>query len=220
MYLDANNNSKLDSTELKTTTASNGTYSFTNVPAGAYVIRQQLTSGDKQTSPSSNFGIHVTVSKGSKSTGDNFTDSVSGSSSAELTGKLIGSSTSLNDAKSGHGAANAFDNKTSTVFEDTQANGNWIGLDLGKTFSISQIKFAADPANPSFMEGGVFQASNSSTFSSGVVDLYDVPNTSTPSTSLTTVNVSNSGAFRYVRYLPPAGSFGDVAEVEFYGMAS
>jgi hypothetical protein len=52
------------------------------------------------------------------------------------------------------------------------------------------------------------------------VNLFAVPNTSTPSTSLTTVNVNSNGGFRYVRYLPPAGSFGDVAEVEFFGTAS
>jgi len=142
----------------------------------------------------------------------------SSGSSAKLTGMVIGSSNALHNAKSGHSASKAFDGSISTTFEDKSANNNWIGLDLGKGFKITQIKFAADPANPSFMEGGVFQASNSATFSSGVVNLYTVPNTSTPSTSLTSVNINASTKYRYVRYLAPADSFGDVAEIQFFGI--
>ncbi|HEX3358564.1 MAG TPA: carboxypeptidase-like regulatory domain-containing protein, partial [Tepidisphaeraceae bacterium] len=217
VYLDANNNSKLDPTEHSAITNSSGAYSFANIPAGTYNIRQKaVPAGDTQTTPANGAAIHITPTKTSKLTNENFVDTIPATGPTELTGKLIGSTNALTHAKSGHPASNAVDNKTSTTFEGAMANGNWIGLDLGKAFSIKQIKFAADPANPSFMEGGVFQAANKADFSDEV-NLYQVPNTSTPSTSLKTVTVSNTKTFRYVRYLPPANSFGEVAEIEFFG---
>ncbi|HZK80395.1 MAG TPA: carbohydrate-binding protein, partial [Humisphaera sp.] len=76
VYLDANNNSKLDSGELSTTTSSSGTYSFSSVPIGSYIVRQVLPTGYEQTSPASNAGISVTVTSGGSLTGKNFTDKV------------------------------------------------------------------------------------------------------------------------------------------------
>ncbi|HWE02028.1 MAG TPA: carboxypeptidase regulatory-like domain-containing protein [Tepidisphaeraceae bacterium] len=218
VYLDSNNDGKLNNGELSAVTNSSGAFTVSNVPAGAYIVRQVLPSGDTQTTPSGGYGIHVTVSKGSNLSGENFVDTVATTTGpAELTGKLLGSTNALSHAASGHPASNVFDNSVGTVFEDTYPSSVWVGLDLGKSYKITQIKFAADPANPSFMEGGIFQGSDVADFSSGDVNLYQVPNTSTPSTSLTTVNISNTMSFRYVRYLPPAGSYGDVAEVDFYG---
>lgn len=72
VYLDANNNSSLDSTEKKTTTNSSGAYSFTNLAAGTYKIRQVLPSGWIQTSPSNNFGNNATVTSSQTKTGLNF----------------------------------------------------------------------------------------------------------------------------------------------------
>ena len=64
IYLDANNDSKFDAGELSTTTSASGTYSFSNVPVGATIIRQVLPSGYTQTTPSGGLGIHVTVTQG------------------------------------------------------------------------------------------------------------------------------------------------------------
>ena len=66
VYLDVNNNKKIDGNELKTTTDSAGNYSFTKVSAGAYIVRQILPSGMEQTTPSSGFGNHVTLKTGQK----------------------------------------------------------------------------------------------------------------------------------------------------------
>jgi hypothetical protein len=67
------------------------------------------------------------------------------------------------------------------------------------------------------MVGGTFQVSNSPTFSSGVVDLYTI--TTAPSSSgATTVKLpATAQQYRYVRYLAPAGSFGNVAEMSYSG---
>ena len=68
------------------------------------------------------------------------------------------------------------------------------------------------------MVGGKFQASNDATFTSGVVDLHTI--TTTPPLAWTEVAVSVPGTFRYVRYLGPNGSYGNVAEIEFLGPAT
>jgi hypothetical protein len=66
------------------------------------------------------------------------------------------------------------------------------------------------------MVGGVFQASNSATFTTGTVNLYTI--TSAPTVGvLTTVVVSNPTAYRYVRYVGPADSYCNIAELQFAG---
>ncbi len=74
VYLDANNDGKLDDGERSTTTSSTGAYSFAGVTAGAYVIRQVLPSGVTQKTPTDGYGIHLTVTNGSVTTGENFAD--------------------------------------------------------------------------------------------------------------------------------------------------
>jgi len=64
------------------------------------------------------------------------------------------------------------------------------------------------------MVGGVFQGSSTPDFSSNVVTLHTV--SSLPTVAYTTAAVTNTNTFRYVRYLSPAGGFGNVAEIQFY----
>jgi hypothetical protein len=65
------------------------------------------------------------------------------------------------------------------------------------------------------MLNGVFQGSNSDTFSSGVVELAKV-NFKPLESVETTLAVTNPGTFRYVRYLSPNGGYANVAELKFY----
>ena len=65
IYLDANNNSRIDSGELQTTTGSDGSYFFSLGPAGHCIIRQILTNGRTQSSPANGYGMHVSVSTSS-----------------------------------------------------------------------------------------------------------------------------------------------------------
>ncbi len=51
IYLDANNNGALDPSEKWTTTAADGSYSFTGLPAGNYVVSELVEAGWVQTSP-------------------------------------------------------------------------------------------------------------------------------------------------------------------------
>lgn len=51
VYIDANDNGRFDSGERSTLTASNGEYSFTNLAAGDYVLRQVIPEHFEQTAP-------------------------------------------------------------------------------------------------------------------------------------------------------------------------
>ena len=56
----------------------------------------------------------------------------------------------------------------STYFDGSTANGNWVGLDLGSSKSISEFTFAPRSGYASRMVGGEFQVSTTANFSSGV----------------------------------------------------
>ena len=212
VYLDANNNSKLDTGELSTTTTSTGSYSFTGVPAGAYIIRQVLPSGYTQTSPSGGLGIHVTVTPTSKLTNENFTDKASAAVHTKLTGTTIGTAGSYNN--SGNTIAKATDGSTSTYFDGQAGSGNWVGYDLGSAVSITQIAYAPRSGYASRLTGGQIQISTTADFSSGVTTIYTI--TAAPASSLTTITLSSPVTARYIRYLSPAASHGDISEFEVF----
>ncbi|MBY0457122.1 MAG: hypothetical protein K2V38_07285, partial [Gemmataceae bacterium] len=75
VYLDANNNGTLDSGERFTTTAANGSYSFTNLTLGGYVVREVVPTGYIRTGPVlvDNYAVTLT-SAAPNSTGNNFTN--------------------------------------------------------------------------------------------------------------------------------------------------
>lgn len=61
----------------------------------------------------------------------------------------------------------------------------------------------------------MIQGSNTSS-TSGYVDLYTITQTP-PEGVYTTASFANATAYRYVRYLGPTDSYGNIAELEFYG---
>jgi hypothetical protein len=114
---------------------------------------------------------------------------------------------------------NAFDGNLSTDFVGPTGNGDWAGLNLGSTYKITKVSYSPQPGFTSRMVGGIFQGSTSPTFASGNVTLATI--TSAPSAGVyTSLNVTNTTPFEYVRYLGPNGSYGDVAELQFYGTAA
>ncbi len=64
------------------------------------------------------------------------------------------------------------------------------------------------------MYGGKFQGSNVADFSI-TTDLYDIP--SQPTAGWNSVGIKDATNYRYIRYLSPPNSFGNVAEIEIYG---
>jgi uncharacterized delta-60 repeat protein len=158
-------------------------------------------------SPSGPITIDLTISR-------ILTAGSSADPAVALTGTIIGTTGSYQNK--GNTAAKAFDGNLSTFFDAPGANGNWVGLDLGTLRYVTQISFAPRAGFTSRMVGGIFQGANTADFSSGVVNLYTV--TTTPAAgSLTTVGTGVAGPFRYVRYLSPAGSYGNIAEAQFAG---
>jgi chitodextrinase len=140
------------------------------------------------------------------------------STATKLTGTIIGTPGSY-DGKSTDAASAVFDGNLNTFFDaptaGTTASPNWVGLDLGASYNITSISYA--PRNGGYesrMVGGIFQVSNSPTFATGVVNLYTI--TTTPADGLTTIPVTANG-YRYIRYLAPNGSYGNVAELQFFG---
>jgi fibronectin type 3 domain-containing protein len=136
----------------------------------------------------------------------------------KLTGKTIGTPGSLNGA--GNTIDNAFDNNFGTFFDaPAPGNGDWVGLDLGAPAQITQVDYAPRASWEQRMVGGIFQASNTADFSSGVANLFTI--TSPPTAGLFTAQaITNPGSYRYVRYLAPDGSYGNIAELEFDGVQS
>jgi hypothetical protein len=135
----------------------------------------------------------------------------------KLTGAIIGTAGSYNS--SANTITNVFDNNLTTYFDGPAGNGCWAGLDFGAGVSnvITQINYCPRPGFESRMVGGIFQGANQVSFSDAVT-LYTVG--TQPATGVfTSVSITNTAAFRYVRYLSPNGGWGNVAELEFYGYA-
>jgi hypothetical protein len=134
-----------------------------------------------------------------------------------LTGNVIGTAGSYQNK--GNIGANAFDGNFNTYFDAPTANGAWVGLDLGTPQAITTVKYSPRSGFASRMVGGVFQASNTADFSSGVVNLFTI-STAPNSKGLIWQQVVTNGGFRYVRYLSPNGGCCNVSELEFDGYPS
>ena len=129
--------------------------------------------------------------------------------STKLSGTIIGTAGSF--AGSGNTRDKALDGNTSTYFDASIADGVWVGLDLGTAKPIGKVRFYPRSGQTGRMVGGKFQGSNDL---NSWTDLATI--SSLPSLSWNELSVSNTTAYRYVRYLSPNGGWGNVAEVEFY----
>jgi hypothetical protein len=72
VYLDLNDNRVKDAGEPSVNTDSSGNYSFANLSARRYVVRQIVPSGFTQTSPAGGFGHSFDLAAGQSVTGKNF----------------------------------------------------------------------------------------------------------------------------------------------------
>ncbi|HEV7298297.1 MAG TPA: discoidin domain-containing protein [Tepidisphaeraceae bacterium] len=136
--------------------------------------------------------------------------------SAKLTGTAIGTAGSYGGG--GNTISKVFDGNVNSYFDapdSTGGNGAWVGLDLGSAKTINQIKFAPRAGFAGRMVGGQFQVSNTADFASATT-IFTVASAPTEG-SLTTQSVAVSGTWRYIRYLPPNGGWGNIAELEAYG---
>ncbi|KTD85918.1 hypothetical protein UQ64_17640 [Paenibacillus etheri] len=133
----------------------------------------------------------------------------------KLSGQVFGTGPSWKDCSSCT-FDKAMDGDTSTHFDAQNADGQYVGIDLGKSneSNIQVIRYFSRPDNEWRMIGGKFQGSNTSQ-SAGFKDLYTIE--SKPSPGWTEVNIADQAtAYRYIRYLSPNGGYGNISEVEYY----
>jgi fibronectin type 3 domain-containing protein/regulation of enolase protein 1 (concanavalin A-like superfamily) len=134
----------------------------------------------------------------------------------KLVGTLIGTSGSFGNSSTTTKSA-AVDGSLSTYFDANIASGAWVGYDLGTgvTAKVSRINYAPRQSYPIRMVGGVFQGANVSDFSDAIT-LFTVAVQPTDNV-LNEQTVSNTGLYRYLRYLSPSNGSCNVAEIEFWG---
>ncbi len=137
----------------------------------------------------------------------------------KLSGAVIGTLGSYNNYAD-RTRESVFDLNLDT-FYDAAADGGWPGLDLGseRWRRLSHLRYAPRATFPGRMVNGKFQISS---VSDGT-DTFVAPETlhtitAQPAVGVyTTVPLALDRRFRYLRYLPPAGGWGNIAELEAYG---
>jgi hypothetical protein len=215
-----------------TTTSSAGTFSFTGLNpsnAAGYTLTETIPTADAHVGQSSTTPAAVTtppaaavisnivLTSNGSSSADNFFEAAL-ASTGQLTGQLTGTASANTTGSynnSGNTFANVFDGNTNTFFDAPTGNGNWVQLNLGSPQTIAQIAYAPRPGFEYRMVGGVFEASNDPTFTTGVAVLYTVG--AAPQDGLTRQTVSPGGTYQYVRYVSPANSYGNIAELQVFG---
>ncbi len=128
---------------------------------------------------------------------------------SKVSGSIVGTT-----GTSGNNLTNAFDGNLDSYFEAAAPDGNWAGVDAGSPAVITAVRYCPATGNAARMVGGVFQGANTSDFAEAV-NLGPVAGTP-PESTLTAQAINGTNAFRYLRYLSPAGSYGDVAELQFF----
>ncbi|HTQ39236.1 MAG TPA: SdrD B-like domain-containing protein [Pirellulales bacterium] len=123
-----------------TMTASNGTYSFTNLGPGSYSVQEVVPAGYTQTG--GNAGYSISATSGTNSTGNNFDDfqniNISGTKFTDLTGNGFSS----DDTGLGGVTIDLFLNGGSTPVASTMtaSNGTYSFTNLGPgTYSVQEV---------------------------------------------------------------------------------
>jgi len=110
-----------------------------------------------------------------------------------------------------------FDNAPVTWFDASNPSGAWAGLDLGAPHRITKVGYYPRATFASRMIGGRFQGCNLPNFSSGVVTLFTIGGQPPEGTNTVQI-VSDTGGYRYVRYIGPASGYCNVADLQFEGV--
>ncbi len=127
----------------------------------------------------------------------------------EVTGTAFGTTPSWSP---GTEFDKATDGNLATYFDYQQPDGGHTGIDLGdgNASRINAIIFTPRSGFESRMDGGQFQGSNDGT---NYTTFHTVSGTPSPETL---VFVDSVEEYRYLRYLGPAGSYCNIAEMAFY----
>lgn len=134
----------------------------------------------------------------------------------QLSGTVIGTEGSWNNNPSTTRSA-ALDNNIGTFFDALEADGAWVGYDMGEKGSamVAFVKFAPRNGYPERMTGGEFQAATTADFSDAwtIAKVDEEPAEGV----LTKLTAPSRRYYRYLRYISPDGGNCNVAEVQFFG---
>ena len=130
-----------------------------------------------------------------------------------LSGDYIGTAGSYNNM--GDVGAKVFDGNVCTHFDSTDADSNsaWVGLDFGEVREVGSIRYMPRSEFPERMTGGKFQIAQDAGFSDPVTiaEVSGIPSVS----GVNEIVLPQPVFTRFIRYLAPSGSYGNVAEIEF-----
>lgn len=145
------------------------------------------------------------------------------SQTQKLTGTIIGSSNNFDYdtyscSTTKNTPANVFDGNLSTFLAGCDRNNVWAGLDLGEPHVITEIAYCPRFDLPQRLVLGIFEGANNPDFGDAIpiFVITEQPATNT----LTRKTLQTTRAFRYVRYVGPNDTRGNIAEVEFHGYKS
>jgi hypothetical protein len=207
-YLDFNDDGKFDGNDVRLLSDTNGNITFSGLAPGLYYLEQNVPAGYAvgestfvKQQLAVNAGVTMAVSLAETYVGF-----------LKLSGTTIGTLGSYGN--SGNTIANVFDGNLVSYFDAPGASGAWVGLALNNAAVVQQVQFSPRPSFESRMVGGLFQASNTANFSSGVVTLATITTNPTPGV-LNTISLNNSTAYLYYRYIGPANSYCNIAELQF-----
>ncbi len=128
----------------------------------------------------------------------------------KLTGTGFGTPGSWNNV--GNTFAKALDGDVQTYFDGPVSDGNFVGIDTGNGAS-SMVRYYPRQGATAKMIGGVFEGTNGDPVAGPYTEIHTI--TANPPPSWSSVN-ADLGDYRYLRYRAPNGSYGNVAEIEFY----
>ena len=190
-----------------------------NTLAGPYTTIATATAASYTDTVAAGCATYFYTVSASNSNGESANSAIGTAAGKKLTGTIIGTDSSFNNNSSARKTA-AVDGSVSTYFDGPTANGVWVGYDVGadSTQAVYKVRYAPRSGFGSRMVGGAFQGSNVASFSTATT-LFTI--TTAPADGVyAEQNITSPAPYRYVRYLSPNGGYGNVAEVEFYGIPS
>jgi len=131
----------------------------------------------------------------------------------KFSGKAISAPGS--ESHQGNNREKVFDGDLQTNLDGPDANSYWVGLDLGDAKPITLVRYAARIGQEQRLVSGKFQASSTADFSTDVVELFEIK--TLPSRGWVTRNLDQPVVRRFIRYIPPKNSYGNIAEIEIRG---
>ena len=109
------------------------------------------------------------------------------------------------------------DGNANTGFASLFADG-WFGIHLDRPSAVAQVQVAPRPGYGFMMQGGAIQGSATGNFDQDGVNLATI-GAAPADGQMTVLNVANTAAFGYLRYVAPLGSYGMAGEVDFFAKA-